>query len=115
MANLSLKNVTKIYRRVFKAVDDLSLEIDDKEFVVISGPSGSGKTALLRMLAGQEKVTSGEICVDGHRVDHLPMKQRGIALCSHDRRLNLKIDIAGRLSHNLQYYNRKNPDFCEMS
>ena len=88
MANLSLKNVTKIYRRVFKAVDDLSLEIDDKEFVVISGPSGSGKTALLRMLAGQEKVTSGEICVDGRRVDHLPMKQRDIALCSHDRRLN---------------------------
>ena len=61
MANISLKNVTKVYRREYCAVDNLNLEIDDKEFVVIIGPSGSGKTAILRMLAGTEKVTSGEI------------------------------------------------------
>ena len=88
MANLSLKNVTKVYRREYCAVDNLSLEIDDKEFVVIIGPSGSGKTAILRMMAGLEKVTSGEIYIDGRRVDQLPMRKRDIGLCSSNRKLN---------------------------
>lgn len=102
MANLSLKNVTKVYRRVFKAVDDLTLEIDDKEFVVISGPSGSGKTALLRMLAGKDKVTSGEIEIGGHRVDHLPMKKRDIGFCSNDRKLNPFKNIYGNIKAGLK-------------
>ena len=55
MASLSLRNVSKVYRREVRAVEDFNLEIDDKEFIVISGPSGSGKSALIRMLVGQEK------------------------------------------------------------
>ena len=102
MANLSLKNVTKIYRREFCAVDNLSLEIDDKEFVVIIGPSGSGKTALLRMLAGLEKVTSGEIYIDGRKVDQLPMKKRDIALCAHGRKLNSFKTIYGNIKSGLK-------------
>ena len=102
MANLSVKNVTKVYRREYCAVDNLNLEIDDKEFVVIIGPSGSGKTAILRMLAGTEKVTSGEIYIDGRRVDQLPMRKRDIGLCSSNRRLNAFKTIYGNIQAGLK-------------
>lgn len=88
MASLSLRNVSKVYRREVRAVEDFNLEIDDKEFIVISGPSGSGKSALMRMLVGLEKVTSGEIYMDGRRIDQLPARQRNIAFLSQDSKLN---------------------------
>lgn len=88
MASLSLKNVTKIYRREVRAVENFNLDIDDKEFVVLCGPSGSGKSAILRMIAGLDNVSSGEIYMDSRRIDMVPAKERDVAIVSHDRALN---------------------------
>ena len=61
MASLSLKNVTKKYPNGFVAVKDFNLEIADKEFIIFVGPSGCGKSTTLRMIAGLEDISSGEL------------------------------------------------------
>ena len=65
MAEVILKNINKIYENGFQAVRDVSLEIEDKEFMVIVGPSGCGKSTTLRMIAGLEEISSGELCING--------------------------------------------------
>ena len=61
MASLSLKNVTKVYPNGFVGVKDFNLEIADKEFIIFVGPSGCGKSTTLRMIAGLEEISSGEL------------------------------------------------------
>ncbi len=80
MANVVLKNVTKIYDGSSKAVDSANITIEDKEFVVFVGPSGCGKSTTLRMIAGLEDITSGEIFIDGDLVNNIPPKDRNIAM-----------------------------------
>jgi len=80
MAGLSLKNLTKEYTKDVKAVDNLSLEIPDKEFVVFVGPSGCGKTTTLRMIAGLEEITDGDLFIGDTRVNDIPPKDRDIAM-----------------------------------
>jgi multiple sugar transport system ATP-binding protein len=75
-----LKDVTKVYSGDVVAVKDATLEIADKEFVVLVGPSGCGKSTTLRMIAGLEEVTSGDIYIDGERVNDVPPKNRDIAM-----------------------------------
>ena len=65
MAEVILKNVRKVFDRDVVAVDDANIDIKDQEFVVLVGPSGCGKSTTLRMVAGLEEVTSGEISIDG--------------------------------------------------
>ena len=81
MASLSLKNINKVYPNGFHAVKDFNLEIEDKEFIIFVGPSGCGKSTTLRMIAGLEEISSGELWIGrthGGRVwlngysDHLP-------------------------------------------
>ena len=79
MANVLIKNVTKIYDKN-KVIDNVSLEIYDKEFLVLVGPSGCGKSTLLRMIAGLESITSGEIAIDGKVVNNVHPKDRDIAM-----------------------------------
>ncbi len=79
MAEVVLKNLTKRYDDVV-AVSDLSAAIADREFVVLLGPSGCGKTTILRMIAGLEEVTAGEIYIDGHLVNNVAPKDRDIAM-----------------------------------
>ncbi len=79
MAGISLQRVSKRFGQV-EAVSDLSLEIGSGEFAVFLGPSGCGKTTLLRMIAGLEDVSDGEIRIGGERVDHLAPGQRGVAM-----------------------------------
>ena len=79
MAKVVLEKLNKHYGEV-TAVKDLDLEIPDKEFVVLVGPSGCGKTTTLRMVAGLEEITSGNIYVDDKVVNHLPPKDRDIAM-----------------------------------
>ena len=62
MSNIVLKNVCKSYDKEHYAVQDFSLEIPDREFVIFVGPSGCGKSTTLRMIAGLEEITSGELC-----------------------------------------------------
>jgi multiple sugar transport system ATP-binding protein len=80
VAGVRFQHVTKRFGRDGAAVDDLSLEVEDGEFLVLVGPSGCGKSTTLRMLAGLEDVTSGEIHIGDRRVDRLPAKDRDIAM-----------------------------------
>ncbi len=80
MVQISLKNVTKVYRNGAKAVDNVSLKIEQKEFLVLVGPSGCGKSTTLRMIAGLEKVTSGDIFIGDRHVNEVPAKDRNIAM-----------------------------------
>lgn len=80
MARVSLQNVSKIFPGNVKAVDNISLEVADQEFVVLVGPSGCGKSTTLRMIAGLEEATAGDIHIGDDRVNHLPPKDRDIAM-----------------------------------
>lgn len=79
MSNVVLKNVTKIYENKNKVIDNVSLEIKDKEFVVLVGASGCGKSTLLRMIAGLEDITEGEIFIGDKKVNDVHPKDRDIA------------------------------------
>ncbi len=79
MAKVLLENLTKHFNEVV-AVKDLNLEISDREFAVLVGPSGCGKSTILRMIAGLEEATSGNIFIDGIRVNALPSKDRDVAM-----------------------------------
>ena len=80
MAQVVLKSVRKVFDRKVVAVDDANIEIADREFVVLVGPSGCGKSTTLRMVAGLEEITSGEIYIDGQLVNDIPPKDRDIAM-----------------------------------
>lgn len=80
MARVILKSVTKVYDGNVKAVDKADITIEDKEFVVFVGPSGCGKSTTLRMIAGLEEITEGEVLIDGELVNHVPPKDRNIAM-----------------------------------
>ncbi len=80
MANVYLKDVYKYYEEGKPAVDNFNAEIKDREFVVLVGPSGCGKSTTLRMIAGLEQITAGEIFIDDNLVNHVPPKDRDIAM-----------------------------------
>lgn len=80
MATVIFKNVSKVYSGNVKTVKDLNLEIKDKEFMILVGPSGCGKSTSLRMIAGLEEITEGDLFIDNQRVNDLPPKDRDIAM-----------------------------------
>ena len=80
MASLDLKHIYKVYPSGVTAVTDFSLAIDDKEFIVFVGPSGCGKSTTLRMIAGLEEITDGELYIDGKLVNDVQPKDRDIAM-----------------------------------
>ncbi|MGC8469426.1 MAG: ABC transporter ATP-binding protein [Acetobacteraceae bacterium] len=80
MAQVSLKKLVKSYDSVLQAVKGIDLEVADEEFVVLVGPSGCGKTTTLRMVAGLEPITSGEISIGGRVVNEVPPRDRDIAM-----------------------------------
>ena len=80
MASLSLTNVCKVYPNGFEAVKDFNLEVEDQEFIIFVGPSGCGKSTTLRMIAGLEEISSGELKIDGRVVNDVEPKDRDIAM-----------------------------------
>src|SRR6266446_5713946 len=84
MAQVTLKAVSKIYPRKngadLTAVNDLSLEIEDHEFVVLAGLAGCGKSSVIRMIAGLEEISKGDIFIGDRRINDLPPKGRDIAM-----------------------------------
>ncbi|MCA3786272.1 ATP-binding cassette domain-containing protein, partial [Burkholderia sp.] len=80
MASVSLKQIRKRYDDGADVIKDVSLDIEDGEFMVFVGPSGCGKSTMLRMLAGLEEITSGDLLFDGERVNNVIPSKRGIAM-----------------------------------
>ncbi|MEG2116945.1 MAG: ATP-binding cassette domain-containing protein, partial [Clostridia bacterium] len=80
MAGLSLRNIYKVYDGKVTAVSDFCMEIADKEFIVFVGPSGCGKSTTLRMIAGLEEITKGELYIDDKLVNDVEPKDRDIAM-----------------------------------
>lgn len=80
MANVILKGIEKVYENGFQAVKGIDLEIKDKEFMILVGPSGCGKTTTLRMIAGLEEISSGELFIGEQMVNEVSPKDRNIAM-----------------------------------
>ena len=80
MATVELKNINKIYNNNVQAVFDFNLKIKDREFIVFVGPSGCGKTTTLRMVAGLEEITSGQLLIDGEVMNDVAPRDRNIAM-----------------------------------
>ena len=80
MATVELKNINKIYNNNVQAVFDFNIKIKDREFIVFVGPSGCGKTTTLRMIAGLEEITSGQLLIDGEVMNDVAPKDRNIAM-----------------------------------
>ena len=80
MSSLSLKNICKVYPNGFEAVKDFNLEIKDQEFIIFVGPSGCGKSTTLRMIAGLEDISSGELKIGDRVVNDVEPKDRDIAM-----------------------------------
>ena len=80
MASLSLQHINKTYPNGFQAVKDFNLEIEDKEFIIFVGPSGCGKSTTLRMIAGLEEISSGELWIGDKMVNDVEPKDRDIAM-----------------------------------
>ncbi len=80
MAQISLRDVSKLYHSGVKAVDNVSLGVENKEFMVLVGPSGCGKSTTLRMIAGLEDISEGKIWIGNRLVNDVPAKDRDIAM-----------------------------------
>ena len=80
MASVQLKHVCKKYPNGYEAVKDFNLDIQDKEFIIFVGPSGCGKSTTLRMVAGLEDISSGELLIDGQLMNDVEPKDRDIAM-----------------------------------
>src|SRR2546423_14919629 len=99
--SISLHNLTKTFGNTL-VVDDLSLEVSDGEFVVLLGPSGCGKTTTLRMIAGLERPTSGEILIEDQRVNDLAPQKRDVAMVFQSYALYPHMTVAGNVAYPLR-------------
>ena len=102
MADVSIRKVVKEYEGGVQAVKGIDLEIKDHEFVVLVGPSGCGKSTTLRMIAGLEDITSGEIAIDDVVVNDVPPKDRDIAMVFQNYALYPHMTVAENMSFGLR-------------
>src|SRR5689334_3716206 len=80
MAVIDMQNIVKKYGDGFPAVNNVSIDVQDGEFMILVGPSGCGKSTLLRMIVGLEDITSGDMLIDGKRVNDLAPRDRNLAM-----------------------------------
>ena len=107
MSNLSLRNISKKYPGGVLAVSDLSLEIADKEFIVLVGPSGCGKSTTLRMIAGLEEISGGELYIGDKLVNDVAPKDRDIAMVFQNYALYPHMTVYDNMAFGLKL--RKTP------
>jgi multiple sugar transport system ATP-binding protein len=107
VAKIVLDGISKVFGGDVVAVHDVSLEIEDGEFMVLVGPSGCGKSTILRIIAGLEEVTAGEIYIDGRQVTDLPPKERDIAMVFQNYALYPHMSVEQNLGFGLKL--RKTP------
>jgi multiple sugar transport system ATP-binding protein len=106
MAEVTLTHVSKTYDQT-RIIDDLSLTVQDQEFIVLVGPSGCGKSTLLRMIAGLESLTEGELSIGGRVVTHMPPKDRDIAMVFQNYALYPHMSVYDNMAFGLKM--RKTP------
>ena len=109
MASLSLTNVCKVYPNGFEAVKDFSLEVEDQEFIIFVGPSGCGKSTTLRMIAGLEEISSGELKIDGRVVNDVEPKDRDIAMVFQNYALYPHMTVFDNMAFGLKLRIVRNP------
>ena len=102
MSSVTLKNVCKIYPSGVRAVNDFNMEIEDKEFIVLVGPSGCGKSTTLRMIAGLEDISSGELYIDGKLMNQVQPKDRDIAMVFQNYALYPHMTVFENISFGLR-------------
>jgi multiple sugar transport system ATP-binding protein len=102
VAQIDLVNITKQYDDGHEAVRDISIRIDDGEFVILVGPSGCGKSTALRMIAGLEEITDGELRVGGEVVNHVAAKDRDVAMVFQNYALYPHMSVRGNMGFALR-------------
>src|SRR3979409_1744598 len=108
MAAITLSKLNKHYGSLFHAVKDVGLEMPDKEFWALVGPSGCGKSTTLRMIAGLEDISSGDIRIGERLVNHLPPRDRDIAMVFQNYALYQHMSVYDNLAFGLR--NKKMPE-----
>jgi multiple sugar transport system ATP-binding protein len=108
MAAIEIRNVVKRYGDGYPAVNDVSLDIADGEFVILVGPSGCGKSTLLRMIVGLEDITSGDICIGGQRVNDKAPRDRNLSMVFQNYALYPHLTVFENIAFPLRL--RKLPD-----
>jgi multiple sugar transport system ATP-binding protein len=101
VATVTLKDIKKSYGAVL-VIKGVDLSIDDREFCVFVGPSGCGKSTLLRMIAGLEEITSGDLLIDGQRVNDVPPSERGLAMVFQSYALYPHMSVADNMAFSLR-------------
>ncbi len=107
MATVVLHNVSKVYPDGVHAVRNISLDIQDREFIVLVGPSGCGKTTTLRMVAGLEEISSGTLAIDGRVVNAVAPKDRDIAMVFQNYALYPHMSVYKNMAFSLQMRRRE--------
>jgi multiple sugar transport system ATP-binding protein len=102
MATIEIDHVTKVFGNDVVAVDDISIDVADGEFVILVGPSGCGKSTLLRMIVGLEDITSGDMIVDGKKVNDLAPRHRDIAMVFQSYALYPHMTVRENLGYGLK-------------
>jgi len=102
LAQITLKGITKVFGHDVVAVDNIDLEIGDGEFMVLLGPSGCGKSTTLRMIAGLEEVTSGELMIDGKRMNDVDPADRDLAIVFQNYALYPHMTVSANLAFGLR-------------
>ena len=110
MSELSLKGLTKVYPNGFKAVDGLNIDIADGEFLVLVGPSGCGKSTALRMVAGLEEITSGELSIGGEPMNEVEPKDRNVAMVFQNYALYPHLDVEKNIGFALKLSGMPKPE-----
>jgi len=102
MSGLKFDSVRKVYDGEIVAIEEFSLDVEDDEFLTIVGPSGSGKSTLMRMVAGLEDITSGEISIDGRVVNDIPPQNRNVAMVFQNYALYPHMTVRKNMSYGLK-------------
>lgn len=113
MASLSLKHIYKVYPNGTKAVNDFNMEIADKEFIVFVGPSGCGKSTMLRMIAGLEDISAGELSIGDVVVNDVEPKDRDIAMVFQNYALYPHMTVYENIAFGLRVRKMSNEEIHE--
>ena len=115
MAKITLKNIQKVFDKNIIAVNDFSMEIKNKEMVVLLGPSGCGKSTLLRMIAGLIDITEGELFIGDNLVNDVSPKDRDIAMVFQNYALYPHMSVFQNISFGLELRNYNKDDIQKKS